>query len=523
MRTCVLGPLLQVRAARTPEKTFAIFEDGTRWTWGETFEVVRRTARALQQLGVGRGEYVNVWMPNGPDAIRVWFALNYLGAVYVPVNLAYRGRMLEHVLANCQARLIVVHAALVERLREIDRAQLTDAIVMGGETSTIDGLRLHDSRALDAGEGDLPLPANVRPWDTQMVIYTSGTTGPSKGVLVSYFHVYSTMTGAYPYLGEDDRFLVNLPLFHLSGAAPLLGAVFTGGSIALASAFKTSEFWDVIRRTRSTTVTLLGAMTTFLVKQPCTADDRKHSLRSVLVAPLTETAREFAERFGVDVHTAFGMTEISSPLRAGPNPSAAGSCGRPRPGVQVRIVDENDCELSVGEVGELIVRTDAPWTMTSGYLRDAQATARAWRNGWFHTGDAFRCDQHGDYYFVDRMKDTIRRRGENISSFEVEREVCSHPAVKEAAAIAVPNEVAEDDVLIVVALKRDQALDPAELIHYLRSRMAHFMVPRYVRVIDELPKTATHKVMKHVLREQGVTPETFDREAAGIRIKAVQL
>lgn len=520
---CVLGPLLQIRAERSPGNIFAAFEDGTQWTWAETFEIVQRTALALQELGVGRGDYVNVWLPNGPDAVRIWFALNYLGAVYIPINLAYRGRVLEHVLDNCQARLIIVHAALADRLQGIDHAHLSDAVVMGGECSRIDGLRLHGPWALAPREGKPPPCADVRPWDTQMVIYTSGTTGPSKGVLVSYFHVYSTMTGAYSHLGADDRFLVNLPLFHLSGAAPVLGAVFTGGSIAMVSAFKTSEFWNVIRQTHSTTATLLGAMATFLVNQPSAADDRKHSLRSVLVAPMTETAHEFADRFGVDVHTAFGMTEISSPLRAGPNPTAAGSCGTPRPGVQVRIVDENDCELPVGEIGELIVRTDAPWAMTSGYLRDVEATAKAWRNGWFHTGDAFRRDEHGDFYFVDRMKDTIRRRGENISSFEVEREVCSHPAVKEAAAIAVPSELAEDEVLIAIALKPDQTLDPAQLIHYLRVRMAHFMVPRYVRLLPELPKTPTHKVMKHVLRAQGVTLDTFDREAAGITIKAATL
>lgn len=355
-----------------------------------------------------------------------------------------------------------------------------------------------------------------------MVIYTSGTTGPSKGVLVSYFHLYSSISGAYSYVRETDRFLINLPLFHITGAGSVMVPLYRGGSFAMVTSFRTAEFWSVVRSTRSTSVILIGAMTRFLLNQPAAADDREHTLRSAMMAPLTKDAAEFTRRFGVEIYTAYGMTEISCPLRAGPN-VIPGTCGKPRPGVEVRLVDENDCEVAPDTIGELIVRTDTPWTMNSGYLGDPEATARAWRNGWFHTGDAFRRDAAGNYYFIDRIKDAIRRRGENISSYEVESAVATHPSIREVAAIAIPSEHGEDDVLVAVSLKQGARADAAEIINHVMTRAAHFMVPRYVRFLDELPRTPTQKVMKQSLRDAGVTLDTFDREKSDIRVRSTRL
>lgn len=514
---CVIGPLLERRARETPEKVFALFEDGATWTYAEALDLVQRTAARLRDLGVAKGDFVNVWMPNGADSLRVWLAINWLGAVYVPINLAYRGRLLEHVIANAGAKMMIAHGDLLPRLTEIELAQLEDVVAFG-PTPPIAGVRLHGSDAVSPGE-DRAQPAEVAPWDYQMVIYTSGTTGPSKGVLVTYLHGYSSIELPFGYTGAEDRFLINLPLFHVSGAGAIMLVLVKGASFAMVSAFSTSEFWSVVRRTQATSCVLLGVMATFLAKEPPKPDERDHTLRSVMMVPLTEDADEFARRFGCEVHTCFNMTEISSPLMAGPNPKPISSCGRPRAGIEARIVDENDCELPAGEVGELILRTDRPWAMTAGYLNNPEATVKAWRNGWFHTGDAFRKDDDGAFYFVDRLKDAIRRRGENISSFEVEAEVCTHPAVKEAAAVAAASEFGEDEVLVVVAPAPGHAVDPAELIEFLIPRMPRFMIPRYVRVLDDLPKTPTQKVQKHLLREQGVTPDTFDREAAGIRLK----
>jgi crotonobetaine/carnitine-CoA ligase len=516
---CVLRPLLERRAAETPDKVFLRFADGGEWTYRQTLDIARRTASGLRVLGVKQGEHVLSWLPNGPDAIRVWFGLNLLGAVYVPINLAYKGRLLAHVVENSDARLIVGHAELLPRLADIDRAQLRRAAVLGG-AATVPGLEIHPAAALAPTAIDaLALERPIAPWDTQTIIYTSGTTGPSKGVLSSYLQLYTMGTSSFPFIGADDRYLVNLPLFHVGGTAPVYTMLARGGSLAIVESFDTTSFWRVVRETKTTVVVLLGVMAPFLIKQPPGPQDRDHGLRAAIMVPLSEDTEAFSRRFGCDIYTVFNMTEVSAPLVSGRNPTALGSAGRPRDGVEVRIVDDNDCEVAPGETGELIVRTDRPWAMNHGYYKNPEATARAWRNGWFHTGDAFRVDANGDYFFVDRMKDAIRRRGENISSFEVETEVCAHPAVKEAAAVAVASELSEDEVLVAVSLAEGAALDPAELIHFLIPRMAHFMVPRYVRIVPELPKTPTQKVQKHLLRSAGVTADTFDREAAGIKVR----
>jgi crotonobetaine/carnitine-CoA ligase len=217
------------------------------------------------------------------------------------------------------------------------------------------------------------------------------------------------------------------------------------------------------------------------------------------------------------------MTEVSVPLVAELNTRAFGSCGKPRAGIQCRLVDENDIEVPAGQLGELILRSDLPWAMTTGYNGMPEATAKAWRNGWFHTGDVFRKDAQDNYFYVDRAKDAIRRRGENISSLEVEREVLAHPAVQEAGAIPAPNPGGEDDVMVVVAPKPGAVIDPAELLQFLIPRMAHFMVPRYVRIVTSLPKTPTNKIQKAELRKEGVTADTWDRDAAGIVVKRERL
>jgi crotonobetaine/carnitine-CoA ligase len=259
-------------------------------------------------------------------------------------------------------------------------------------------------------------------------------------------------------------------------------------------------------------------MCSFLVKQPVEPGEREHGLRNVSIVPFAEEAVRFGQRFGVDVWTMFNMTETALPLFSERNPRALGSCGRPRPGIAVRIVDGHDCEVPVGAVGELVVRSDLPWSMNHGYWRNAEATARAWRNGWFHTGDAFRRDAEGNHFFVDRIKDAIRRRGENISSFEVESEILAHPEVREAAVVAVPSEYGEDEVLAVVAPQPGASIDPVALTRFLAGRLPHFMVPRYLRLLPELPKTPTQKVQKHMLRAEGLASGVWDREAAGMRL-----
>ncbi len=521
--TCVVSRMLDRRARETPEATAIIFPGVSQWSWREFKEKVRARAAGLQTLGVARGEFVLSWQPNGPQAVLTFLALNELGAVYTPINIAYRGGVLEHVIANSGARLMVAHGALVERLGEVGRAGLRQVAVIGGERPTIAGIELISSDRLDADPSRLVAPEPpVAPWDTQMVIYTSGTTGPSKGVLSSYRHSY-TAALEFRNIGPGDRNLTALPMHHVGGVYGILWALIHAGSVVLAESFRTQDFWEIVRRHEVTATGLLGAMAHFLLGQPPSPDDRSHPLRSVLIAPYDEVGPRFAERFGVDVYTEFNMTEISVPLFGGPEAGPPGTCGKPRPGMEIRLVDEHDMEVEPGAPGELVIRADDPWTISHGYHRNPEATARAWRNGWFHTGDLFRRNGEGHYFFVDRAKDALRRRGENISSFEVESAILQHPAVREAAVVAARADGPEDEVLAVIAPAPGEHLDPTELLEFLEPRLAHFMLPRYVRQLAELPKTATLKVEKHLLRAEGVTADTWDREAAGIRVRRERL
>ncbi len=519
----VTRALMERWVRECPDKVFIEFgDDGERWTYRHFRDLIVQTALGLQRLGVAQSDHVLVWLPNSREHLRVFFALNYLGAVFVPINTAYKGALLAHVIENSDARLAIVHADLAPRMTGIGLAALTDAVVVG-ERVACPGLRTHHyADVLLPTHGRLEPPARpIEPWDPQSIIYTSGTTGPSKGVLSSYLHIYTNAgPQTWPCVTGEDRFLVNMPLFHIGGMGVVFVMFVRGGSVAFVDRFDTASFLDTVRRTGTTATFLLGVMASFLEKLPPKPDDADTPLRLAFMVPLAGDIAAFSRRFGCEIYTIFNMTEISTPIISEPNPLVRGTCGRKREGVDVRLVDDNDCEVPDGTVGEMIVRTDRPWGMNSGYHKNPKATAEAWRNGWFHTGDSFRRDAQGYYYFVDRKKDAIRRRGENISSFEVEADVQAFPAVREVAAIGVPNEMSEEDVLVVVAPMQGASLDPAELIAFLRERMAHFMVPRYVRVVAELPKTPSNKVMKAELRREGVTADTWDRERAGIAVRS---
>lgn len=523
-RTCVVRYLIDDMAKDRPDEIYGIFEDGGSWTYAQLRELVVAKASGLQKLGIKKGAHVAVWLPDGRDALISFFAVNYLGAVFVPFNTAYRGSILEHVLDNSDATLLIAHGGLLDRLDGIDTAAIKQIIVVGKRPANM-AFETFEFDGIGGAENDLDeLESPIEPWDNQAIIYTSGTTGPSKGVLSSYLHLYTNAgPDSWHFVTGDDRFLINMPIFHIGGLGIPFVMLARGGSIALLENFSTDTFWNFVRRTECTAIFLLGVMATFLMKQPATENDKDNPVRLAFMVPLTEAAGPFHERFDIDVFTIFNMTEISSPIVSEANPVKLGTCGKPRAGVDVRLVDGNDCEVPVGDVGEMIVRTDRPWAMNSGYYKNAEATAQAWRNGWFHTGDAFRRDDEGSFYFVDRVKDAIRRRGENISSFEVESQVMLHPSVREAAVIGVPSEYSEDEVMAVIALVEGATINMTELSSFMANKLPYFMVPRYVRLLDALPKTPTNKVQKAQLRSQGVTADTWDREASGIKLKRERL
>lgn len=519
---CVMRYALERHARTKPNEIFAAFEGGERWTFAQTLEQVVSLAGNLHELGVRQYDHVVLVLPTCPLALRVMFAANYLGAVYVPVNPALKGSSLEHVLHNAGARIAIVHDSVLDRVLAAAPPTLTTIVHSSDEAAPQrDGATHFGVSALTKSSAPPPAPPKpIEPFDTQSIIYTSGTTGRSKGVLSSYMHALSCVgPDAWNCLRADDRQMVHMPLFHIGGAFIATTSLCVGSSIGVVSHFRTEAFWNQIRELEITSAFLLGAMATFLLKQPPDPRDRDHGLRMVFIVPLGQSGKPFRDRFGVDVVTLFNMTEICTPLISRANPAKDNICGRPRAGVEVRLVDAHDRLVKDGEVGQLILRTEAPWALNHGYNANPQATADAWRNGWFHTGDAFFCDADGDYHFVDRLKDAIRRRGENISSYEIEVELLSHPAVREAAAIPVPSEHSEDEVMVVLAPAAGAAIEPEDIIRHLQPRVAHHMIPRYVRIIGELPKTPTAKVEKHVLRAEGITLDTWDRERAGISIR----
>lgn len=522
---CVLRYVLDRWADEKPEQVFSIFEDDETWTYRETWERTRRLGAALQAAGIREGEHVVVWLPNGKECLEAYFALGYIGAVFVPINVAYRGNLLAHVIENSDARLAIVHHDLVDRLADIDTAALETIVTVGDTRTAVKGLAGLTYDDLLAKAGTLnPLSRPIEPWDTQAIIYTSGTTGASKGVLSSYMHNYAGMSNeVWTCVSDDDRYLINMPMFHIGGCFILYSMLVRGASITMTTGFRTDTFWETVHRTQSTVVFLLGVMAAFLLKAEPRPEDKDHPMHTFMVVPFNEEATHLHDRFGVTVHTIFNMTEISCPIFSPANPTEAGYCGRPRTGVSLRVVDDNDIEVPAGTTGQLVIRTEQPWAMNHGYYKNPEATVEAWRNGWFHTGDAFRMTEEGDFYYVDRIKDAIRRRGENISSIEVESQINEHPSVQECAAIAVPSEYGEDEVMIVLAPKAGQTVDPVELLEFLRPRMAHFMIPRYIQIMDELPKTPTTKIQKGPLRDAGITADTWDREAAGISVRADKL
>jgi len=522
---CVLKAMLDARAVRHPDRRLALFENGSEWTYAECLADVRSAAAALQRLGVRKGDRVIAWLPTGRPMVLTWFATNYLGAVFVPLNTAYRGDVLAHVVNAAGGSVMVAHHGLVARLDGLELPSLRQVVAIGGSAHCANSsLEVLDESVLRGDAATLDDSTRIDHWDIQSIIYTSGTTGHSKGVLSPYLQLYTTATVVYGYMREGESILVNLPMFHVGGTSPTYAALVRGGSIYLVDGFSTTKFWDQVRKGDCVTTSgLIGVMSAFLAKSEPRPDDADNPLRCLTLFPISEETVRLAQRFDFDYLTGFNMTEVSSPLVTELNTRVHGSCGRPRTGVQCRLVDEHDVEVPRGELGELVIRSDQPWTMNAGYDGQPEATAAAWRNGWFHTGDLFRQDGEGNYFFVDRRKDTIRRRGENISSFEVENAVRQFPDVDEVAAVGVESPIAEQEVLVAVTARPGCQVDPRALIEFLIPKLPYFMVPRYVRVVAEIPKTETNKVRKVIFREQGITTDTWDRESAGIHLHREKL
>lgn len=491
-----LTRLLDDRARTVPNRTCVSFEDGTGWTWRDAADVARSSSAALHGAGIRPGDRVAIMMENGSAWLRAWWGLCGLGATMVPLNPALRGELLRHCCAMTEPVAAVAAGAQADLLEVL-------------------GVRIVDPGVLRRGGSAAAPTVDLRPWDVHTINFTSGTTGLSKAVVTTHLHSYSAAAAPTWDPGPEDILLAHSPLFHSSGQVNAVQAWLGGASLALRRKFTRTRFLDVVRETGSTMVQFVGTMAAAIESSPEQPDDADNPIRIAKIGgPMIKDPAHFAERFGIAAFAgAYGMTEVGTLLSwCRPTVDKPGTVGRPRAGVEVRLVDEHDVPVASGEVGELVVRTDRPWELTTEYLNDPQATAKAWRNGWFHTGDSLWCDSDGDYFFSERLTDSLRRRGENISSHEVEREVLKHPAVAQVACVGVPGDFGEDEVKIFVVPTSEQDCDPADIVRFVEPLMPHFMVPRFVEVIDELPKTPSHRVRKAELRARPNSAQTWDRE-----------
>lgn len=513
--------LLEARAREHGDRVFLVFDDGEEWSFARTATEAWQVANSLRAAGVREGDYVSMWLPAGKDSVRTFLGILGAGAVFAPLNVAYRGELLAHALEVTGSSLLIAHPQLVPRLRGLRLGSLQRVVVLGPNEPSlspdsdieVDGDELR-------GGSDRPLLEHPRePWDDMCLMFTSGTTGPSKGVLQSYLFYHRFCRANMGSLGVDDRYYGIAPTFHNGWPLILTGMLRVGGSVYVTDDFNTRTFWRDAQAFGVTAGYLLGSMATILMKN---GGCRDHPIRHLRVTPNVPDPLEFKRLFGVLPGSTYGSTEVGLAVVTEPGELDPRTAGVPRPGYELRVVDEHDREVPPGTPGELIVRHDAPWALSSGYRGMPAATAEAWRNGWFHTGDVVRRDSDGRVFFVDRVKDVIRRRGENISSAELETEVLRHPSVVQCAAYAVPTGDGDEDVMISVILRGDET-QPDELISFLTERVPHYMVPRYIDVVADFPLTATGRVQKSALRERGVSPGTWDREAAGISVKRKRL
>ena len=497
-------------ARETPHRILLAEVDGESFSYADVDANGRRWAGLFGTLGASAGDSIAVMGHPCADWVQAWLGASWIGARAVGVNTQYVGDMLFYLLDQSNAKILVVDAGLLAELNEsgqkwpvcleeivlIGRHDLAEGPVAGISTRPCELLL-----AMSDAPTDLKTPSNA---DICGVTYTSGTTGRSKGVLMTWQQLSRLTLDGLPWddLGDDVVFYVPFPMYHVAGLVGVYVAAVNGGSAILRKTWSTSDYWRDIRQYQCTVTFFVGGTSEFIIGLPERDDDADHSLRNILMTPLPKDLATFERRFGFKVWTFYATTEIGTVLASEISPGVPGTCGQLRHGVQLRLVDEAGQDVADGEAGEAWVRTEDQLNMLQGYLNNPEAWDKAWTDGWFRTGDLLKRDGLGNYFFVDRARDYIRRRGENISSREVEMEVNAHPAVLESAAIGVPSATAENEVMVYIELQPNASLSEDELRSFLKSKMPKFMQPAFIKITDGLPRTPTGKVVKAELRKQ---------------------
>jgi crotonobetaine/carnitine-CoA ligase len=521
--------LLDHRLATDPDGEY-LDVCGTKLTASEVASTANRLANGLGALGVGPGDRVATLVENSADAALAWWGIVRGGAIAVPINTAYKGEYLRHQLADSGSRALIVEADLVDRaLQVVEQVEHLAHVVVVGTPAEVPASACLRPWAEVLSADDTTPKVSLRPSDLATFIYTGGTTGPSKGCMLShnYHEALARQIGICWQRTADDVVWTPLPLFHFNAiVTAVLGPLVFGGRAAIFRRFSVSNFWPEMNRTGATITSTLGTMAYLLAhdsdrpEMPRSgAPEANRSLRLIGAAPLpVEVDEVLRDRFGVETFSgAYGVTEASliswQPPGVRNRPNAAGIVNDEY--FDVRIFDDDDNERPAGEQGEIVVRPKRPQVMFEGYWGRPDATVETSRNWWYHTGDIGMIDDDRYLYFVDRKADYLRRRGENISSFEVERVLMRHGSLADVAVHAVPSELTEDDLKITATLVDGASLTEAELFRWCIDELPYFALPRYIEFRDELPRSPVGRVLKRELRAEGPSG-SWDATTSGI-------
>ncbi|MFF4764462.1 AMP-binding protein [Streptomyces sp. NPDC001292] len=514
--TRTLGDFVDEHAEGRPDHPALRIGEET-LTYRQLAQQVGSVAGGLAEQGVGAGDRVALLLPNCVEFVITWLALGRIGAVAAPVNTSLGTDGLAGALALSGAGVAVADEQFLPAIGEaLPRATNVHTVFVRGDGRPDLGAAVVRGWSELAG-GPAPR-ADVRPGDPSILLFTSGSTGRSKACVLPHRYVtrQAEIFAEQLRLTDADVLFCPFPLFHADAAIFTVAPAFVlGATAALVERFSVRRFWDQVRHYGATVFDFMGATLTMLFKQEPAPDDVDNPARLGWGVPLPDWAGQFERRFGVELVEVYGSSDAGIVLYNRPGePRRSGSCGRPVPPFDVRVLDENGFGSRPGQVGEICVRPREPHVILSEYLGMPEATLQAWRDLWFHTGDLAYRDDEGYFYFAGRNRDVIRRRGENISAMQIEDVVSGHPAVLEVAAYGVPSELTEDDVMVSVALRDNQVLTAPDLLAYCEQRLPRHMVPRYVEFAGTLPKTPTEKVEKHLLAARGVTESTFDSQPA---------
>ena len=503
----LISDIILTQCSNHPEKKIINFVDGPEWSFKDLKIKALEKASVLQQLDIKQGDTITVMIDDPKEFIPYWVASSFLGVMFVALNTALKGSVLAHQIQVSKSNFVIVDDIYFEEVNQLVQVKKINVQVL--KCSNLKSDQLINEKDIYIGKSS----------DDVCVMFTSGTSGPSKGVLMPNAHCVLFAIGTIENynLTHNHIFYISLPLFHANGLfMQLLACLMTGAKAIIRMRFSASNWLKDIRKYNVTHTNMLGAIAAFVVAQTPSKLDKDHNLILIGSAPLpAEPERVLRDRFGVkDVLPLYGMTEVNIPIYGLKNEKGDGKCGKVYDKYfEVEIRDsEKDTPIIDGQIGEIMVRPKQPYGFMSGYMGMPEKTIESWRNFWFHTGDAGLREPSGNFIFVDRIKDCIRRRGENISSYEVEQAFLEILEITEAAAYAIPakgGEGMEDEVMIALMVNKNTNIEHSNLLTKARINLAKFAIPKYIRIMDQFPKTATGKVQKNKLREEGITLDTW--------------